>query len=248
MSDQEIICETAKKVISLSCNRILARYKFFFELFVNIQIEEKTDAAEAFISCGDTLYYDPVRVIKMYQTDPASVTHSVMHSFMHCYLLHPFFKDKVESKIWDLACDIVVENIIDKMNEDILYDAKERELSANLNDLRNVVAPFYIKKIYSELKLFNNEYFERLSRLFRYDLHLWYDNGTGGTAEKDRPDPLDFDEDNELFTSADSIKTEKETQSHKPNDKKDPDTQKKENSILCLRDIKEKIVKQELSL
>jgi len=176
------------------------------------------------------LYYDPVKVIKIYQTDPASVTHSIMHSFMHCYFLHPFFKDKVEPKIWDLACDIVVENIIDKMNEDVLYDAKERELSANLNNLRNMFVPFYIKKIYSELQSFNNDYIERLSQLFRYDLHLWYDNRTSDIAEKDRPDPLGFDEDNDLFASDDAVEMEEERRSSKHDNKKASECPDNENS------------------
>ena len=59
---------------------------------------------------GSRLLFSPKAVIAAYAGDPAVLRHGYLHLLLHCLFLHPFAANV--SPLWNLACDMAVEQVI----------------------------------------------------------------------------------------------------------------------------------------
>ena len=66
---------------------------------------------------GFTVYFYPDYLIGLYQKTPVQVNRAYLHMIFHCLFGHLKQPDHAEEQYWNLACDIVVESIIDELNE-----------------------------------------------------------------------------------------------------------------------------------
>ena len=65
---------------------------------------------------GQTLYYQPQRLLQLYQENPKYLNRLYLHTIFHCVFRHLWLKGRREPQLWSLACDIAVENVIDSLN------------------------------------------------------------------------------------------------------------------------------------
>ena len=65
---------------------------------------------------GQTLYYQPARLLQLYQQNPKYLNRLYLHVVFHCVFRHLWLKGRREPQLWSLACDIAVENVIDSLN------------------------------------------------------------------------------------------------------------------------------------
>lgn len=65
---------------------------------------------------GESLDFSPSFLIRQYQQEPAAVRRGYLHMLLHCLYLHPFWHPPEHLARWDLACDMAVEQIIQKEN------------------------------------------------------------------------------------------------------------------------------------
>jgi len=64
---------------------------------------------------GQTLYYQPQRLLQLYQENPKYLNRLYLHTVFHCVFRHLWLKGRREPQLWSLACDIAVENVIDSL-------------------------------------------------------------------------------------------------------------------------------------
>ena len=65
---------------------------------------------------GQMLYYQPTRLLQLYQQNPKYLNRLYLHVIFHCVFRHLWLKGRREPQLWHLACDIAVENVIDNLN------------------------------------------------------------------------------------------------------------------------------------
>ncbi|MDO4438561.1 MAG: VWA-like domain-containing protein [Eubacteriales bacterium] len=64
---------------------------------------------------GNVVYFNPMFLYNLYSSSRIEVNRSVLHMLLHCIFLHFTFKNGMDRRLYDLACDIAVEHIIDSM-------------------------------------------------------------------------------------------------------------------------------------
>lgn len=102
--------KTAKDVLLLSRNTLLVNLRYLdmalsmFELCPNEAVTLLTD--------GKHLLYDPVHILKCYKAEKEIPVRDYLHVVMHCVFRHMFTNPAIDRPLWDLACDIAVENVI----------------------------------------------------------------------------------------------------------------------------------------
>ena len=72
--------------------------------------------------------FNPRYLIENYQNDSVLVNRAYLHMLLHCLYLHLFREDQEDRRLWNLACDIAVEQIISREKIPILEtggDAKK---------------------------------------------------------------------------------------------------------------------------
>ena len=68
---------------------------------------------------GEALYFHTPMLTAMYEENPAMLNRACLHLLLHCLFYHPFWKQtkhkKLDAELWDIACDIAVESVLDEL-------------------------------------------------------------------------------------------------------------------------------------
>ena len=77
---------------------------------------------------GAFFLFSPEYLLELYVKRPEAVRRGYLHMLLHCLYLHLFREDQEDRRLWNLACDIAVEQIISREKIPILEtggDAKK---------------------------------------------------------------------------------------------------------------------------
>lgn len=70
---------------------------------------------------GNIFYFSPLFVLHTYAQNPVLMRRGYVHMLLHCLYLHILPSEKYDRSLWNLACDIAVECIIEKEGRPELY-------------------------------------------------------------------------------------------------------------------------------
>ena len=74
------------------------------------------EGLETMATDGESLFFSAGQVIRVFRNNPAFMNRAYLHTILHCIFSHLFLKGNRDTKLWNLACDIVVEQTIDGMD------------------------------------------------------------------------------------------------------------------------------------
>ncbi len=165
----------AADILRLSRNTLLVNLRFM-DLALN-QLHPDAFEPLRFASDGETLFYDPLWVLKTYKDEQNAIVRAYLHAILHCVFKHMFVHTLVDRDLWDLACDIAVEYVIDGLSLPSLSIKKEAYQRQVFDALKKDVKQLTSEKIYHyyrEKKLPEKE-LRVLRGAFCADDHvLWY--------------------------------------------------------------------------
>jgi len=125
---------------------------------------------------GSHFYYDSSYIIACQKNEPNLVARTYLHSLLHCIFNHSFNYDSYRKHLWDLACDIAIENMIMELElEGVMLKDDDRR-RARLRGLKKNVHDLTAQKIYKHFLIYDlaadddREYTE----LFTRDLHVYF--------------------------------------------------------------------------
>lgn len=78
--------------------------------FLNWQLHGE----ELFAVDGKNLHFSVPGLLRLYSQEPAAVRRGYLHMLLHCLFLHLFRPGDVDGGLWDLACDMAVEQLIEQ--------------------------------------------------------------------------------------------------------------------------------------
>lgn len=138
---------------------------------------------------GDALGYNPVYVVKRWQTDRAAMIRSYLHMALHCVYHHPFMDaGAMLPACWDLACDIAVEAGIDALELDSVRVERGVEAELTLETLRRALrgglTAERIYRHYAAQALSLSELEALRAPFFRDDHSLWYERSLSRQDEQ----------------------------------------------------------------
>ena len=161
--------------MTLAHDDILMHLRFFDAALAQLHVEERGGTG-CLATDGQTLFYDPVYVLKLYRERPQYVSRVYLHMLLHCIFSHSFQYDRLEGELWDLAADIAVENVILDMGPGGAALEQDGEAAGKLKVLREDIGPLTAERIYRYFRKNPPTQGERreLTRLFFRDVHsLW---------------------------------------------------------------------------
>lgn len=63
---------------------------------------------------GEFFLFSPEYLLELYVKKPEAVRRGYLHMLLHCLYLHLFRENQEDRRLWNLACDIGVEQIISR--------------------------------------------------------------------------------------------------------------------------------------
>jgi predicted metal-dependent peptidase len=174
-ADAKKITSLSNQILQLAHDDLLMHLRFLDTALAKLPWRERA-GIDCMATDGNICYYDPVYVLKTYQTESRRIARTYLHMLLHCVFAHSFQYDKLETQLWDLAADIAVENVILDMRLPAVALEQDADAARKLKILREDIGPLTAERIYRYLRhnpITPNER-EELQRLFAKDIHsLW---------------------------------------------------------------------------
>ena len=145
----------------------------YLERALSALTPEGKENVNAFATEGVYLYYPPAHYLKVFEENELFLRRAYLHTVLHCLYAHLWQRGRREENMWNLACDIAVEFVIDGFNKQTtcrLLSWLRQQYYEKLRE-KNVISAAGIYELLSE------EPAERLTQLaqeFYTDDHaLW---------------------------------------------------------------------------
>ena len=84
--------------MTLAHDDILMHLRFFDAALAQLHVEERGGTG-CLATDGQTLFYDPVYVLKLYRERPQYVSRVYLHMLLHCIFSHSFQYDRLEGEL-----------------------------------------------------------------------------------------------------------------------------------------------------
>ena len=92
-------------------------------------------------------YYHPSYILKQFQQNQNRITRTYLHMMMHCIFQHQFVSPYIRRNIWNLACDIAVEKMIQELHLDMIDKSPELNQNRIFSQLEENVKYMTAEKI-----------------------------------------------------------------------------------------------------
>jgi len=126
----------AREILLLSRNTLLVNLRFLDAALSQFTL---TPAALPFATDGQRLYYDPRHVLLRYKEEKEQSVRDYLHLVMHCVFRHMYVHTLVDRPLWDLACDITVEEVVNGLGLSSAVARRQKRQAAELERLRGEV-------------------------------------------------------------------------------------------------------------
>ena len=175
INKEDQIRQKASQLIRLSSDTVIVNMRFMDVALSRLTPEHK-DGLFGTATDGEHFFYDSSFILKQYLGDENAVTRMLFHSLLHCIFNHSFNYDKYEDEIYDLSCDIAVENIIMELevpsfslHDDNLRKQLLRGLNKEVKSLTagNLYRYFLVNPLSKIDKL-------KMTELFAQDRHIYW--------------------------------------------------------------------------
>lgn len=125
---------------------------------------------------GDTIFYNLKYMIQTYEKGLIYIHRAYVHMMLHCLFGHPFHRKERLLDYWNLACDIVVESIIDQWNNKVIYLPVSSQRTKIYEALKAQAKVLSAEKVYEVLlctRMTETE-FKQLQAEFEIDDHSFW--------------------------------------------------------------------------
>lgn len=199
--------ELAKEILNLSRHTLFIHLRFMEAAFVKIVPDHDIDTL-TMATDGTYLYYNSAHICRQFRRAKEIPVRDYLHVILHCVFRHIFVSKKIDAKVWDLACDIAVENLINKLNLKCVSCERQIRQAWLLKELEEKLPKLsaeWIYKYFMEENL-SDEDMEQLRKNFMADEHfIWYhpnildqEHGDKEKEEEDAGEQEDEDTGNKI--------------------------------------------------
>ena len=106
--------ELAARILNQSRNELYLKLRYLDLALGNLALAPGTVSPAG--TDGGALYYFPDGLLSLYeQRGRAACTRLYLHGILHCLFCHPFDRKGRNERLWNLACDVATEVLIDSL-------------------------------------------------------------------------------------------------------------------------------------
>lgn len=180
MSDeaaQEKMEKIAREVLRMAKNKLLVNLRFLDMALSRLEPVSAPDKTTSCATDGEVFIYSPKHILTTFRVEEDMVTRTFMHMIFHCVFKHMFVNSLIDRDLWDIACDIAVESVINDLKLDYLNTLRAGQQAQIIDGYKNEIKTLSAEKIYRFLldKKLPQKSIDTLKMLFKADDHfLWY--------------------------------------------------------------------------
>ena len=125
---------------------------------------------------GERIHFHPEFIFQLFMESPQKLNRLYMHSLFHCLFRHMFKNEDKKEELWNMACDIHVEYVLDSLDVDLLKRPAGEYRENIFQRLEEKIKTLSAERIYQYLEEEDLDYdaWERLEREFYKDDHVFW--------------------------------------------------------------------------
>ena len=184
---EEEVLEICQDIFANSRNELAVSMRYFQSALSALKIVPSGET-QVLGTDGKLLYVSPQWLLPMFMQNKVVINRLYLHELLHCLFCHLWSRKEREWRIWDLAADIAVENILDELYQKAVYirpNSFRREKYQQWKAEHKVLTA---EILYYDLLKCEEEEIARLEQEFRKDdHHFWYTpNSRSGMADRQK--------------------------------------------------------------
>lgn len=176
MTQTEWENEMCLKILELVKNELYIDFRYL-DLALSALTLTPNETLRSTATDGISLFFPPEQILRVFRSNPLFLNRAVLHSVFHCIFRHLWIRGNRDESLWNLACDITVEWIIDSFEKKSVNRALSGIRTNIYNDFRQYNIPVTAANIYRYLLPDVSENPERLNQLltefFTDDHRFW---------------------------------------------------------------------------
>lgn len=125
---------------------------------------------------GFYMYYNPQHLGGLYRKDRTLVNRAYLHITLHCIFRHLIRRNGRDEQLWNLACDIVAESMVDSMNHRCIRRSRSwlrRETYRKLRERMKVLTPEKVYRVLEEWNLDDRDFIKYAMEFCVDDHRYW---------------------------------------------------------------------------
>lgn len=138
------------QILSLSRNELYLKMRFL-DVALSSLAYVQDFSVSLLATDGWNLYFHPGELGGLYRNSRVDVNRAYLHSVMHCIFRHMITRKGRDKMWWNLACDIVVESILDGLNVRSIRRPQTWIRQKTYRDLTKEMKVFTAEKVYKFL-------------------------------------------------------------------------------------------------
>ena len=140
----------ALDALDLVRNGLLVNLRFMSAAFARLAPLPVPGATLA--TDGAHLRFDPVTWARTYANDPAEASRAYLHTVLHNVFLHLYPGAGIDPLLWDIACDMVVESVIDQLDLPATRTAQAAASRPELERMAEEAGLMTAERVYAALR------------------------------------------------------------------------------------------------
>ena len=197
MSRKEELINIGNKIWSAVKTELLVSMKFLAPALAmlgdRLELSTRTVGTDAI-----DILYNPDYILRTYVEEPNKLNRTYFHMLLHCMFRHMYRPPQCESiEVWNLACDIAVEHILDSMDYQCIYrissDLRDRWYERLEKDVNVLTAERLYNYLKNEVTWEDEREFEKLEIEFLLDDHSIWERLEDDKKDDDNSEKPDID-------------------------------------------------------
>lgn len=105
----------SSQILSISRNELYVSMRFL-DIALNSLSYQLYLSTTTVGTDGEKILYNPNYLVRLYRDDMVLINRGYLHMLFHCLFCHMMYKDAKDEEVWNIACDIAVESLVDELN------------------------------------------------------------------------------------------------------------------------------------
>ena len=171
----EKLCQLGQRILETARNELYIHMRFM-DVALSSLGYVMDPSIQSVGTDGLHMFYHPAALGKAYQRNPIWVNRTYLHAVLHCILYHVTRRRQRDEALWNLACDIAVESIMDHWYLKCIHQPQTRLRKDVYHQLEQKMKVLTAERIYHQLIKWDlsEERQQQLEQEFRKDDHRYW--------------------------------------------------------------------------
>ena len=171
--EEPTICD---KIFSLIRDELYLDFRYLDRALASLP-PRQMDNLTVQATDGSFLYYPHDQILRLFRSNPIFLNRALLHSVFHCIFRHLWLRNQRDIRLWNLACDITVEYIIDTFDKKSvrrILSGIRNTLYRELDNMQNNGESLTAALLYERLLEEDEDKLAKLGREFYVDDHRFW--------------------------------------------------------------------------